>query len=308
MSWRYPSRSIEDGCNTDKLVCKDNTLGKPALRYCHRAHMNEKADTLRLSDLLNADEKTLAEHMLEPETMAAAFGDTRQILQGDSGEPQLLKIVENAISIAAGIWQDLEAESPNAECHKGCSWCCRQLVAVTAPEAIYAARFVRATFDHAGIQALRNRLVDHVVDAAGLSSAERVDRNIPCPFLEDDICSIYDARPIQCRAVYSESEAFCRRLLDERADVEAQLEAKEISDPFLMVPLVLHNSVQVGMAGALGHSGNKTELLDLVASMKIALGNADIAKSWLNRRPVFEAARLQRNDNGRYVTNPKPAA
>jgi Fe-S-cluster containining protein len=270
--------------------------------------MNEETDTQRLTDLLNADEKTLAENMLEPETMAAAFDETRKLLQVDGGEPQLLKIVENAISIAAGLWQDLESESPAAECHKGCSWCCRQLVAVTTPEAIYAARFIRATFDHAEIQALRKHLADHVAAAAGLSSGERVDRNMPCPFLQDDVCSIYDARPIQCRGVHSESEAFCRHLLDERTEVEAQLEAGTLNNPFLLIPLVLHNSVQVGMAGALGHAGNKTELLDLAASTLIALGNADIAKSWLDGKPVFEAARLQHTEGGAYATNSKPIA
>ena len=270
--------------------------------------MNEDTDTPRLTDLLNADEKTLAEHMLEPETMAAAFDETRKLLQGNSGEPQLLKIVENAISIAADLWRDFESESPAAECHKGCSWCCRQLVAVTAPEAIYAARFIRSTFDHTGIQALKNRLADHVTTAAGLSSGDHVDQKLSCPFLEDDSCSIYDARPIQCRGVHSQSADFCLRLLDERAEVEAQLSAGELSEPFLLIPLILHNSVQVGMAGALGHAGNKADLLDLAGSMKIALGDAEIARSWLDGKPVFEAARLQHTESGGYTTNSKPAA
>ena len=269
--------------------------------------MNEHTDTLELTDLLKADEKTLAEHMLEPETMAATFDETRKLLQADVGEPQLLKIVETAISIAADLWHDLEAESPAAECQKGCSWCCRQLVAVTPAEAIYAARFVRATFDPAGIKALRQRLADHVDAIAGLPPEERTDRNIPCPFLEDDICSIYDARPIQCRGVHSQSAAFCCRLLNNRAEIESQLEAGEIDDPFLLVPVVLHNSVQVGMAGALGHAGNKTEMLDLAEATRIALGNADIAKSWLDGKHVFETARLRRTETGGYATNSKPA-
>ena len=75
--------------------------------------------------------------------------------------------------------------------------------AVTAAEAIFAARAIRATFDPAGIKALRERLADNVDAIAGLPTEERTDRNISCPFLEDDIYSICDTRPIQCRGVYS---------------------------------------------------------------------------------------------------------
>ena len=52
---------------------------------------------------------------------------------------------------------------------------------------------------------LSNQKIDRTTaDAiAKLPPEKRTDRNIPCPFLEDDICSIYDARPIQCRGAHS---------------------------------------------------------------------------------------------------------
>ena len=96
---------------------------KPSSRANEQTHRK-----LTLADHLNADENTLAEHMLEPETMAAAFNETRKLLRVDVGEPQLLKIVESAISIATDLWHDLEAESPTTEGQKGCSRCCGQLV------------------------------------------------------------------------------------------------------------------------------------------------------------------------------------
>ena len=113
---------------------------------------------------------------------------------------------------------------------------------------------------------------------------------------------------MQCRGVYSESAAFCHRLLDERSDLEAQLSAGEISDPFLLIPKVLYNSVQIGMAGALGLAGNKTEMLDFAAAMQIALGNGDIAIAWLEGKPVFDSARLRRTDADEYATNSTPYA
>ena len=270
--------------------------------------MNKDTHTFQLADLVSADEKTLAENMLEPATMVAAFDTTHELLEDGSNEPQPLKIVESAMTIAADLWNDFRPDAPKVECGKGCSWCCYQLVAATAPEVIYAARFIRATFDSTEFRALRDQLAEHVEFAASLTSGEHIDRNTPCPFLEGEICSIYDARPTQCRGVHSESADFCHRLLDERDTLEAQLSAGEISDPFLLIPKVLYNSVQVGMAGALGHAGNKTELLDFAAAMQIALGNGDIAIAWLEGKPDFDEARLRRTEGDEYATNSTPTA
>ena len=77
-------------------------------------------------------------------------------------------------------------------------------------------------------------------------------------------------------------------MLNDLAEIEAHLEAGETDDPFLLVPAVLQNSVRVGIVGALGHAGNKTEMLNLAEATRIALGNAYIAKSGLDGKHAFE--------------------
>lgn len=109
------------------------------------------------------------------------------------------------------------AEGRQVSCQMGCAACCRQLVPITEIEARAIGRLVADMSEPrrgeiwARYAAVRARL-----DAAGL--LERLGARygwttvefkeavrhyfrqaIPCPFLEDECCSIYADRPLQCR-------------------------------------------------------------------------------------------------------------
>jgi Predicted Fe-S-cluster oxidoreductase len=123
-------------------------------------------------------------------------------------------------------------------CQKGCAACCRMLVPVSAPEA-YA---LADTIDHLE-QNERNRLLAKL-DLAGqllarasllkqLSSlaespdpiddeaVESLNRayyalRMPCPFLDNEVCSIYADRPAACRELAVTSPATeCRDMTSE---------------------------------------------------------------------------------------------
>jgi Fe-S-cluster containining protein len=109
------------------------------------------------------------------------------------------------------------AEGRQVSCQMGCAACCRQLVPITEVEARAIGRLVADSSEprrgtiQARFAAVRARL-----DAAGLTKRldERYDwttaefkemvqhyfrQAIPCPFLEDECCSIYSDRPLRCR-------------------------------------------------------------------------------------------------------------
>ena len=74
-----------------------------------------------------------------------------------------------------------------AYCKRGCSWCCRVPVTVTAVEMQYI-------HDTLGI------------DAHHLKKGEEKELEpdgTPCPFLKNGECSIYDSRPFNCRVFAS---------------------------------------------------------------------------------------------------------
>jgi Fe-S-cluster containining protein len=106
-------------------------------------------------------------------------------------------------------------------CHKGCAACCRMLVPLSAPEAFALREWVlaRPTEEQARISArftaAKSQLSTHGIwqRLSDLCDApeppedgelEELNREyyalrIPCPFLEEEECSVYDERPAACR-------------------------------------------------------------------------------------------------------------
>lgn len=117
-------------------------------------------------------------------------------------------------------------------CQKKCAACCDYLVPLAIPEAIHLYGAIEA------LPAERSRAMWH----DSLSVAKRLlhndpgqvpngdssleslgewysDKQVSCPFLKDDICTIYDVRPLACREYLVTSPArSCRT--DSQASVE----------------------------------------------------------------------------------------
>lgn len=103
----------------------------------------------------------------------------------------------------------LKAKGKRVPCKRGCSACCRYLVPLSIPEAMRLADDLSAMpkqrqnpFRRAFAGAGR------CVNAAGPPPAGRgleaiatwyANLQLDCPLLQDDLCSIYPARPIVCR-------------------------------------------------------------------------------------------------------------
>ncbi|WP_460548791.1 YkgJ family cysteine cluster protein [Comamonas piscis] len=81
-----------------------------------------------------------------------------------------------------------QAVQPYVACGKGCSDCCKMNVSISIMEAQRLAVVSRKPM------AVVNHPVRH--------SAEKFS-GIPCPFLVDDVCSVYEVRPYACRSHYS---------------------------------------------------------------------------------------------------------
>jgi Fe-S-cluster containining protein len=122
-----------------------------------------------------------------------------------------------ADAVVRAAVQAAEARRQTISCTKGCGACCRQLVPISATEA----RRLAALVDQAPEprrSALRARFADAVqwLEEAGLLEKlrrpeplpreprqalglEYFRQGIPCPFLEEESCSIHPDRPLICR-------------------------------------------------------------------------------------------------------------
>ena len=117
---------------------------------------------------------------------AAAIG--RDAMTGTS------KIVDGALARAP--------ERPPA-CRAGCAHCCHQAVGVTPPEVFAIYDHLRATRTGRDLEALLARVRAADDRTRGMPAAERISADLPCPFLRDERCSIYEVRPLSCRGTNS---------------------------------------------------------------------------------------------------------
>lgn len=128
--------------------------------------------------------------------------------------PVFQKLADGLVGLAV---DRASAEGRTVSCRKGCGACCRQLVPISEVEARrigrlvdelpeprrgeIRARFARARerLAEAGLLArleVRDSFEKDEVSSFGLAYFRT---GIPCPFLEEESCSIHPDRPISCR-------------------------------------------------------------------------------------------------------------
>lgn len=119
--------------------------------------------------------------------------------------------------VVEGVEERVRKNGLEISCRKGCGACCRQPVPISRAEARLLAGIIegmpeeaqaviRERFDSA-LQRLRESgLEEQVMNYHRLSENEvrsmahdYFELGIPCPFLEDESCSIHPFRPLVCR-------------------------------------------------------------------------------------------------------------
>jgi Fe-S-cluster containining protein len=130
----------------------------------------------------------------------------------------MLPMVQSlANRVVEGAVQASEAAGRSISCKAGCGACCRQLVPIAEVEARHIRAVVealpeprrsmiRARFAQALRQLQGSGLLDKLRgrDRWDEGDARKIGmdyfaQGIPCPFLEDESCSIYPDRPVACR-------------------------------------------------------------------------------------------------------------
>lgn len=161
----------------------------------------------------------------------AALRFTVQLPTSRTTLTELLPIIqnlENVIVDRAG--EEAQAAGMPISCSAGCGACCRQMVPVSLFEAEALTEWLRTLpeerlavlrrrFD-AALSALREsgvlkRILDEkwMLDEKGISqlAIDYFHAGVPCPFLEEESCSIHPRRPLSCREyLVTSSPELCR--------------------------------------------------------------------------------------------------
>lgn len=164
--------------------------------------------------------------------------------------------------VALVVLDSLRENKKNVPCCKGCSACCSYLIPMSVPEVFrlreelsamptdYSSRILRSCLDTA------ERILDNKFESedeqpkmnnvsewySGLEQA--------CPFLSDELCTLYDQRPLACREhIITGQSFFCQpehkgepnvvpmpvSILEVMGKLSAELEQSEIEA--VMLPL-----------------------------------------------------------------------
>lgn len=172
----------------------------------------------------------------------------------------------------------LKAWPPRVEiaCRKGCSYCCYSYVMVLPPEVFRIAEQVRS--GRAGTP-VASVVAERAVPLRGLDTKARTGAKLPCPLLENGMCSVYEVRPIVCRQATSLALQSC---IDEFEGMDKD-GVVEISSAHMTHA----GNANVVMLGAMRSAGLPTEAYELSSALVAALEAPDTEAHWLAGADVF---------------------
>ncbi len=172
---------------------------------------------------------------------------------------------------------------------------------VIVPEVLFVKNHIVNAFDLPETEALKATLRQRLLEIEGKDTATRQTLGLACGLLKDSLCSAHDGRSPMCRGAHSESAQVCHDLFENFDGVVRAISFGERSVPFLIVPKMMFNSAQTGMAMVLRDVALECYSVEFTATLEIALNSPDIKEEWLRDQSVFASARLT-SVNERYVT------
>ena len=124
------------------------------------------------------------------------------------------------------------ASVPDVACKKSCAHCCKLRVEVLPPEAALIVDHVRRSFPPSVRQGILDKLKANAPPELLLDAHQYRAEERSCAFLgDDDLCMVYDQRPISCRAFGSTNVNVCN--LSEPDDGQTTFSAAP--DSYLML-------------------------------------------------------------------------
>jgi len=192
------------------------------------------------------------------------------------------------IQFYQAMQDSLMAAQPPAEplaCVVGCDACCHRKVACSIPEAIGIAAWLseKPDSEQQRVRAASRALHDAT---AGLDDVARIRSGQPCPLLVEGNCSVYEIRPLSCRALYSYSRPACEAVYREHRF--------DGTIPHYDLMLEAHGQMLLGYGRALEKLGLDGGLVELASALAIILDEPDSVTRYLAGERPFEAAKLGR--------------
>jgi len=170
-----------------------------------------------------------------------------------------LELASNALIRTDEAIQEFMSQASLPEpldCKPGCHYCCYNLPVVTPLEALFMGHHVDQVFTDQEKKEIADRIEKILKRIKGMRTYEIVmmRHELPCIFLEDEMCMVYPVRPVVCRACTSTSAEHCKMIFETR-DHRARLRCyPQIREIFQTVQTdLVHRSREMGCQSDLLH-------------------------------------------------------
>lgn len=172
------------------------------------------------------------------------------------------------------------------DCKPGCHYCCYNLPVVTPLETLLIGHHFENTFTDYKQKEIADRINSLLERIDGISPYEVVmmRHELPCIFLEDGRCIVYEVRPVVCRTCTSTSAEHCKMIFESR-NHRARLRCyQHIREIF--------QTVHSGLIDHCREMGCQAEALPLAEGIRDYLKHPDPSSAWLKGETVFQTPNM----------------
>jgi Fe-S-cluster containining protein len=186
----------------------------------------------------------------------------------------IFRLYEVMDELLDAFLQRTAGEGSPASCKKGCAWCCNQEVFAVTHEFLYIREYVFQYLTEQERNRILERAREKLMQTVHLPVDERHNVRAACPFLEDNSCMVYAARPMACRIYLSSSLSSCMKVHKGPANGKAMAELFEF-------PLLSGRMLNEGFVAYLKQSGIRSAELPLEQGYASMLGTGQTMEEWI---------------------------
>ena len=176
--------------------------------------------------------------------------------------------------------EELLSSGSKIACCAGCFYCCHLKVDVMPGEAFIIADFIRTNFSTEKQQSVLTKAKSNWEKVEPMTYSEQFVANLPCPLLDNGVCSVYPVRPGLCRIHHSTKVEPCKESFEE---------PELLSQPDYYV-----NNVRLATARsfiatnkALENLGFDTKAYDINGALIECFSNPHAEKRWRKMKSAF---------------------
>jgi Fe-S-cluster containining protein len=167
------------------------------------------------------------------------------------------------------------------DCKPGCSHCCHRVVPAQIPDVIRVAEHIRSTFTEDQLAELKQRLNDYERAVAPNFGRDLHKLRPTCPLLVNNLCSVYEARPIRCRGIFSADANACE---------QAKLHPESKAFPALAERQQIAFAAWTNLEEGIKKGAKSGGAYDFGRALKIAIENPEAVQEWLAGEDSFGEA------------------